>query len=312
MKSTYFIIIILLVLILFVSGCGKTHPEITRYDNLPSNKQKMTPDLDEYPPVLHSNEFEKPVPLAAISTAGAEDSPFIPGDRKEMYYVFVPDPAVPIQEQVLDPTIGIWLSKYENGAWQTPTRVWLQKPGKLSLDGCTFVDGNVMLFCSAREGYTGVHWFSAEYEEGKWNFGKHVQFPEEWEVGELHEYENELYYGSFVDGGKGGQDIWMIERKSDGSWTDPINIENVNSPDNEGYPYISPDGKEMWINKWYLGSPSVWRSKKINGEWQEPELIVSWFAGEPTLDWEGNLYFVHHYYKDSVMLEADIYVAYRK
>lgn len=42
------------------------------------------------------------------------------------------------------------------------------------------------------------------------------------------------------------------------------------------------------------------------------ELIVSQFAGEPTLDKDGNIYFVYHYYRDSEMIEADIYVAYKK
>jgi hypothetical protein len=41
-------------------------------------------------------------------------------------------------------------------------------------------------------------------------------------------------------------------------------------------------------------------------------LIISQFAGEPTLDAEGNLYFVHHFYLDGKQIEADIYVAYRK
>jgi len=41
--------------------------------------------------------------------------------------------------------------------------------------------------------------------------------------------------------------------------------------------------------------------------------IVSNFAGEPALDAQGNLYFVHHYFTaDGKMIEADIYVAYKK
>ena len=56
----------------------------------------------------------------------------------------------------------------------------------------------------------------------------------------------------------------------------------------------------------------MFRSKRLGGEWQEPELIVSTFAGEPTLDWAGNLYFVHHFYEDGVLIEADIYVAHRR
>ena len=91
-----------------------------------------------------------------------------------------------------------------------------------------------------------------------------------------------------------------------------MNIEVVNSEENEGYPYISSDGNELWFNKWYLGTPAIFRSIKINGSWQEPELILSQFAGEPTIDDEGNIYFVHHFYMDGEMIEADIYVAYRK
>ncbi len=51
---------------------------------------------------------------------------------------------------------------------------------------------------------------------------------------------------------------------------------------------------------------------RVEREPQEPELIVSQFAGEPTLDDAGNLYFVHHYFEHGQMIEADIYVAYRK
>jgi hypothetical protein len=97
-----------------------------------------------------------------------------------------------------------------------------------------------------------------------------------------------------------------------GKWKNPVNVKAVNSDVNEGMPYVNPDMNELWFNRWYLGSPAVFRSKKVDGEWQDPELIVSWFAGEPTLDSEGNLYFVHHYYQDAVLLEADIYVAYKK
>ena len=51
---------------------------------------------------------------------------------------------------------------------------------------------------------------------------------------------------------------------------------------------------------------------KADGKWSKPELIVSQFAAEPSLDNTGNLYFTHHFFKDGKMIEADIYVAYRK
>jgi len=91
-----------------------------------------------------------------------------------------------------------------------------------------------------------------------------------------------------------------------------VNIEAVNSAEDEGYPYLSVDGKELWFTRTYLGTPAVFRSEKVNGIWQSPELIISQFAGEPTLDSKGNVYFVHHFYKEGVMLEADIYIAQRR
>ena len=132
-------------------------------------------------------------------------------------------------------------------------------------------------------------------------------------MGELHFTNNftELYYHSSRAGGKGGTDIWYTKIMN-GTWQEPVNIEVVNSEENEGYPYITSDGNELWFNRWYLGTPAVFRSIKLNGSWQEPELILSQFAGEPTLDDEGNIYFVHHFYKDGEMIEADIYVAYKK
>ena len=307
------IFIAILLTVTFVSGCTQEteQPVIARESRIPSDIEKRSPENDNYPPILHSDEFENPVPLAIINTAGAEDSPFIPTESNELYFFFTPDVRVPVEKQILDQVTGIYVSRNINGAWQEPERVILQKSGKLSLDGCTFVQGNTMLFCSAREGYTGVHWFTAEYKNGEWVNWRNADFHPEYEVGELHIHGDELYYHSPKEGGKGGTDIWMLTQV-DGEWVNPVNVAVINSEENEGMPYITPDGNELWFNRRYLGSPALYRSKKVSNLWQEPELIISQFAGEPTLDKDGNVYFVHHYYEDGVMIEADIYVAFRK
>ena len=79
-------------------------------------------------------------------------------------------------------------------------------------------------------------------------------------------------------------------------------------PDN----VLAQDGEELWFTRFYRGSPAIFRSVMVGGEWQGPELIVSQFAGESTMDNAGNLYFTHHYYRDGEMIEADIYVARKK
>jgi hypothetical protein len=307
------IILIVLLSGIIISGCSEEYPEIERESKIPADIGKITPETDIYPPILHSDEYEEPVPLAVINTAGAEDSPFIPVGRDELYFVFVPDVRLPVQEQIIDGVTGIYVSKKINGAWQTPERVFLQKPGKLALDGCTFVLGDTMWFCSAREGYTGMHWFTADFVDREWTNWKNGDFNPEYEVGELHFSgdANEVYFHSPRAGGMGQNDIW-VSRKVGSEWQKPENVQVVNSEDNEGMPYLTPDENELWFNRQYLGTPAVFRSKKVNNEWQKPDLIISQFAGEPTLDEQGNIYFVHHYYKDNQMIEADIYIAYRK
>jgi hypothetical protein len=292
-------------------------PTRSRESAIPSDAVKMTPAMDLFPPVLHSSEWLEPVPVSSvINTAGAEDSPFILPDGSALYFFFTPDVRVPVEKQVLDGVTGIYVSRWVNGSWSAAERVVLQDAGKLALDGAEFVQDSVMWFASAREGYTGVNLFTAEFQNGKWSNWQYVgdKLMKEYQVGEMHITADggEMYFHSPRAGGKGQLDIW-VTRKVNGEWQLPENVEVVNSAENEGWPFVSEDGNELWFTRTYLGSPAVFRSLKVNGTWSEPELIVSRFAGEPTLDVNGNLYFVHHFYSNnSEMIEADIYVAYRK
>jgi hypothetical protein len=286
-----------------------------RMQSLPADTVKMSPDQDKYLPVLHSAEYYTPIPLQwPVNTAGAEDSPFILQDGQTLYFFFTPDVRVPVGKQPLDGVTGIYQAKkLDGGAWSEPARVVLND--EISLDGAVFIRDNVMWFASARVGYIGVNWFTAELIGEKWQNWKYAgrQFPASYEVGELHFTADwkELYFHSGRAGGKGGYDIW-VTRLVNGRWQEPENIQAVNSAEYEGWPYLSEDGNELWFNRIYMGTPAVFRSRKVNGQWGMPELIISQFAGEPTLDSAGNLYFVHHYYRDNVMLEADIYYAARK
>jgi len=124
-----------------------------------------------------------------------------------------------------------------------------------------------------------------------------------------------MYFG--CGGAYGNEDICVSERTKD-SWDQPARIHEVSlSGAKKGQPMVTADGQELWFTSpsrlGYTG-PAVFRSiRNPDGTWGEPEEIVSNFAGEPTLDPEGNLYFGHHYFSADVrMIEADIYVAYRR
>ncbi|MCJ7567834.1 MAG: hypothetical protein MUO58_09885 [Anaerolineales bacterium] len=142
----------------------------TRLDAIPGDVTKMTPSTDHHPPFLHSDEWYPPIPMeGSINTAGAEDSPFISADGNTFTFVFVPDVRVPHEKQLLDGVSGIYMTRKMDGSWTEPERIMLQEPGKVSLDGCQFLQGDVIWFCSAREGnYRGVDIWHAEYYQGRW------------------------------------------------------------------------------------------------------------------------------------------------
>lgn len=122
----------------------------------------------------------------------------------------------------------------------------------------------------------------------------------------------ELYFHSSRVGGNCQYVIWVC-RNINGECQPPENVEAVNTRETEGWPFISQDGTELWFTRTYRGSPAIYRSIKLSGTWQEPDLIVTQFAGAPTLDNEGDLYFVHHFFNEvGEIVEADIYVAYKK
>ncbi len=317
-KSSLFLIACI-VIVLFTGSCiffedPVTYPNIDREEKIPEDAIKRGPETDHHPPILHSDQYMDPVPLPyPINTAGAEDSPFILPDGKTLYFFFTPDVRVPPEKQVLDEVTGIYVSHKTGDTWSIPQRAWLQDPGKLALDGAPFVHDKEMWFCSAREGFTGVNMFTAELIDGTWSNWQYAgdRLNVELQIGEVHLHGDDLYFHSDLPGGKGGLDIWVTTRDGH-TWTDAINIEAVNTPANESLPFISSDGKELWFTRTYQGTPGIFRSLKVDGDWGEPELIVSQFAGEPTLDDDGNLYFVHHYFENDVMIEADIYVAFKK
>lgn len=307
-----------------ILACGQSTPTpapVDRYPLLP--EKKYTPEEDFWPPTIIDG-WSQPIPLPyPVNTSGGEDSPFILPDGQTLYFFFTPDVSIPAEKQLLDGVTGIWVTQRSGGTWSEPERVRLSDPGEIALDGCGFVSGNLILFCTAREGYSGIQWFRADFLEGAWQDWRYAGDElkqSEYEVGELHitTDEQELYFHSWRPGGFGGLDIW-VSWKTTAGWGQPINLgPGVNTPADEGWPTISRDKQELW----YTGQstrgrpgPAIFHSlRQPDGSWGLAEEVISTFAGEPTLSIDGNtLYFVHHYFSEDldIMLEADIFVSYK-
>jgi len=316
--SKLFPLVIGILFIVSSMGCSNDGGDIEvlpRDSQIPVNAEKVTPQTDNYPPQLHLSEWNQPVPMPGpINTAGAEDSPFVTPDGNTFYFIFNPDVNVPPEKQLIDGVTGLYVSQKQDGIWSEPKRVILSDD--VSLDGCECVQGDILWFCSVRAGnYREVDMYTAELEGGEWTNWKNAgqRLNEVIGIGEMHITSdgNTIYFDTDRPGSKGGHDIWVIE-KNNGEWQMPENVEAVNTPENEIRPFLTSDGNELWFSRQYKGSPAVYRSIKLDGEWQEAELIISWFAAEPSLDDEGNIYFAHHFFENAQMIEADIYIAMKK
>jgi len=301
------------------SAAPTTFPSPTpnRESRIPTEAVKIQLAQDLMPPVLHQPDWEPPIPLPGqVNTAGAEDSPFITLDGGRMYFFFTPDAGIPAQEQLGDGVTGIYMARLEGDQWVDVQRVSLASPGELALDGCPTALGDALWFCSARagnlreidlwiakiEGDQHIHWVNA---------GELLNTT--YEVGEMHLSSDGqcLYYHSRRAGGLGGMDLWELRRQGE-TWGEPRNLQALNSEGDEGWPYLTPDGQELWFTRAYQGSPAIFRSLKGDSGWSEPDLILSSFAGELAMDPQGNLYFTHHFVDQEGIIEADIYVAYRR
>jgi len=319
MKKPCVCFLICLFSTLLLLGCIE---EISREDAIPDDAIKYTPEMDLFTPVVHSTEWAQPVPMPGpINTAGAEDAGFITPDGNTFLFFFTPDVQVPASEQLLDGVTGVWWCQRQGNSWTEPSRILLSK--NLALDGAPFYQDNTLWFASFRVGNyrdDGDMW-TARYENGKWvditNAGELLN--DVYNIGEMHLSSDgkTMYFHRIRSEGATDYDLFTTTLVG-GTWMEPVNIGPlVSTEKDDSRPFLSSDGTELWFTResslGYTG-PAVYRCiKNPDGSWQEPIEIASNFAGEPTLDDRGNLYFVHHFFDEQMnMVEADIYVCYKQ
>ncbi len=308
-----------------LAGCSNPSesepPPVTgREESIPEDAVKMTTQSDLYPPVLHSDEWEDPVPMPGpVNTAGAEDAPVISDDGEIFLFFFTPDVEVPPEQQILDGVTGIWWCVRDGSGWSEPARVLLHDD--ISLDGPLCFRDSLLWFASFRVGNyrTDGDIYTARFDGGRWSDWRNAGslLNDTYNIGELYATaggDTVFFHGPSQED---GLDLWQCGKNGE-SWSEPAGLgPPVNSGQDEGWPWVSPDGREIWFTRWsalgYPG-PSLFRSTRgPGGSWSEPEEILSSFAGDPALDGEGNIYFTHHFFDQEMqMIEADIYVARRK
>ena len=86
-----------------------------------------------------------------------------------------------------------------------------------------------------------------------------------------------MFFSSSRTGGKGGLDLYYSLQEAGGTWSEPINMVNLNTSLNEDAPYLSNDGTELYFasqGHTSVGGYDIFKSvKDENGMWMKPENI---------------------------------------
>jgi outer membrane protein OmpA-like peptidoglycan-associated protein/tetratricopeptide (TPR) repeat protein len=169
------------------------------------------------------------------------------------------------------------LCSYKKDNWQIPVDITKKLGGfdrfysnSITGDGKTLViymddggDGN--LYYSIRKDTT---WSKVK------SFGKPINTIY-WEShGFITPDNGKLYFSSNRPGGFGELDIWVAERKDDGSWNTPVNCgEVINTAFNEDTPFFDPEHSALIfssVGHISMGGYDVFRSVYRNGGWTNP------------------------------------------
>jgi len=90
---------------------------------------------------------------------------------------------------------------------------------------------------------------------------------------------NRLYFAAENPEGYGGYDIYYTDRIG-GRWTTPVNLgENVNTAENDVYPFISNDNRLYFTSRGHdeTGGADIFYSDFFDDEWQNPVKLASPF-----------------------------------
>jgi len=80
---------------------------------------------------------------------------------------------------------------------------------------------------------------------------------------------NTLFFSSDMPGGKGGMDIYMVTKNSDGSWGTPVNLgDKVNTAGHEVFPFIASNGFLYFSSNGLdgLGGLDIYETKMKDGQ----------------------------------------------
>jgi hypothetical protein len=114
-------------------------------------------------------------------------------------------------------------------------------------------------------------------KSGKWSAAKLVPKPvnSTWfdACPTLTDDESKMFFVSERQGGKGGADIYKVEKISKRDWGEPVLVESLNTPNQETTLYLHHTGNTLFFSSNRAGSMGgydIFKTEYSNGSWSEP------------------------------------------
>ena len=285
----------------------------------------------EYDIEVHSAQWGPPQKLPSpVNSEEWEDGPSISPDGETIYFT-----------RGRDRNVNVYYAEKKDGIWQEPKIIDINIEN-FPTGAPHTQDNKILYFSSVRPGVIGLgDIYVCEKENKKWINVKNIGEPVNTIAMESEPFitaNNKYLYFASNREGQGSSDIWM-SRKTRNGWRKPTNLgEPVNSKHEESQPFVTADGNELYfmaVNRNGVAGPAIFRSVKKkqkylaffrffrffrffksikkNQKWEEPEVVISGFVGEPTLTSDKMyLYFVHLIMKDGTLQDAEIMYVKRK
>lgn len=312
-------------ILLLITACNEiespatTAPELTAgfivvdegLAAFPEDIIKLNQGMDENPPEILLDNWYSPIRLTGeVNTTAIEDIPFINPDGNHLYFHFSPPFNDEESDCLKESLTGTWVSeRNDDGTFNLPFKIMhtdYRDPGNIleSLD--TFP----WLYSIDKE---EADYYGMDYQEPRiinpGNIGKLIAGYEN-SGGLFVGRDGKTVYFHAIGGNESDDsDIWIM-RMVNGQWQEPENPASINTGNDESYPFITFDGRELWFTREVEGKPAIFRSILIGQEWQQPVPVITGYVLAPSLDKNRNIFFTHYYIVDGEIVDADIYVAY--
>ena len=236
--------------------------------------------------------------VVSVSEINSPYDDFAPVFIDSNLMIFTSSRPNPIAEKVMADNHNMFISQKENNSWTTPKFISYQANSDNHEASAGISSDRKTIFIY--KSFYGGDLYSSDVN------GQTLSPPKKLEINSpYHESsacfcKGTLFFVSDRPGGKGGHDIYYCTKNDNGKWTEPKNLDVVNTNQDENYLSISDDGNILYFSSRghdTKGGYDVFKSeKKSDGQWSVPVNIgtqVNTMYNEIcfTKDFSGKMYF---------------------